>query len=65
VLQAFRCVTVEENIMRQFPKFKEVCISEIGCRTSWAPRSRGEDVGKSNKGLAHEEGNGVVMPVVA
>ena len=34
VVPAFRCVTVEDNITRQFLKFKEVCISEIECTSS-------------------------------
>ena len=33
VVPAFRCVSVEENIVQQFPKFEEVSVSEIGCVT--------------------------------
>ena len=64
VLPTFRCVTVKENIMRQLPKFEEVCISEIGCRTSADTEVVGswcEDAGKVNKSLAREEGNGGVV----
>jgi hypothetical protein len=67
VLLAFRCITVEENITLQFPKFKGACVSEIGCRRCAvpAPRSKGEDIAKSNKDLAREEGEGIVKRLVA
>ena len=48
--------------MRQFLKFKEVSISEIGCRSSCVVGSWGNDaVVKGNKGLARQEGNGGVV----
>ena len=67
VLPAFRCVTVEENIMRQFLKFKEVCVSEIGCRRCvvHARKSEGEDIAKSNEGLVRKEGKTNVKRLVA
>jgi hypothetical protein len=65
VILVVRCVAVKENILRKFLEFKEVRVSEIGCRPRCVISSWGEDTAESDEGLAREESYGSMKRLVA